>query len=84
MTIAGIDELKGSFEAAEQSSLVEANENFVGLEDDESSTISVSSQGSEEERDKKWFSLKQRYRKSKYVVAKLKQESRTIKFLSYV
>ena len=83
MTIAGVDELKGSFEVAEQSSLVEANKIFVGLEDDESSTISVPSQGSEEERDKKWFSLKQRYRKSKYVVAKLKHKSRTHMSLSY-
>ena len=60
---------------------MEANENFVGLEDDESSTISVSSQGSEEERDKKWVSLKQRYRKSKYVVAKLKHTSQGLGLL---
>jgi len=48
----------------------------------DSSTVSVSSHGSEEQRESRWRRLKHRYRTSKYVIAKLKQKSRIDRFLS--
>ena len=62
--------------------LLEVEPKVLEQVDDNSSTVSVSSQGSEEQREIRWRNLKRRYQTSKYVIAKLKHKSRIDRCLS--